>query len=81
MPEEDDKPHYTEPELIHCLFVSGAAVEIAETFVRIIVWTDMPSVPGERHERRIVARLVFPLHAAVDLAEELRRAKPPRRRH
>jgi hypothetical protein len=67
-----DEPPFTEPVVIPCLFTSGCACEFAESFVRIVAWVDLPSLPHEPHERRIIARLVLPKDVARGLERELK---------
>lgn len=69
----DERPELTEPEIVHCLWCTGAAVQVTEQFARIVGWVDLPVVDGTAPERRIVARLVMPNPTFRQLLAEGRR--------
>ncbi|TGP22333.1 MULTISPECIES: hypothetical protein [unclassified Mesorhizobium] len=69
---------FTEPVIIPCLFVSGIATEFMPTFVRIIGWVELPSLPNEPHEKRIISRLVLPTDVARELVAALQNGLPAR---
>lgn len=74
MAQHDPTPPITEPELVHCLFTTGVAVEVRAHFARIVAWVDLPGAgPDNASERRIIARLVLPDDTARELARLLRR--------
>lgn len=63
----------TEPSVVPDAFITGAAVEIGDSHVRIIGWTDFPSYPsGDSDERRLITRLVMPVTVARELLAHLR---------
>lgn len=53
------QPPLTEPEIVPCLFVTGLAIEIADSVVRLVGWVTLPSLGGETEERRIVMRVAM----------------------
>jgi len=62
----------TEPELVPCLYSTGAAVEAGESTVRFVFWVQLPDLGGsEMEERRIQARLALPISAVMELHREL----------
>lgn len=68
------EPPLTEPLIVPCLFVTGAAIERTAHVIRIIGWTATPSLGGEMEERRIVVRFAIPLDAARWLRDQLAKA-------
>lgn len=61
----------TEPEIVPCLFVTGAAIDTATGCVRIVGWNHVPALGGETEERRVVVRVALPPRTAHDLAAQL----------
>jgi len=64
----------TEPEIVPCLFVTGAAVDTSTGCVRLVAWNHVPSIGGEMEERRIVTRVAMSeaiAHALYDQLHEL----------
>lgn len=70
---------FTEPVIIPCLFVTGVDAEFAASFVRMVAWVELPRLPAEPHERRIIGRWVLPTDVAKKLQRELKNALSGRR--
>jgi hypothetical protein len=66
-----EQPPFTEPVPIPCLFVSGTATEFMPGFARVVAWVELPTLPAEPHERRIVGRWVMPDAVARQLERDL----------
>ena len=66
------EPPFAEPAPIACLFVSGVACEFLPGYTRIMAWVSVPALPGEPHERRVIARLVMPDDVARELQRQLK---------
>lgn len=64
----------TEPVVITSAFITGGAVCVAATDVRLIGWEALPSVAGETEERRIMTRIVMSTDTAREIAALLRNA-------
>ena len=73
------EPPFAEPVPVACLFVSGAACEFLPGYARIMAWVELPSLPGEPHEHRIVGRWVMPNDVARHLMQEIRKGLSSRR--
>ena len=69
--KEPDPPPLTEPLIVSCIFVTGAAVERTQHVVRLVGWLTTPDLGGEAIERRIVVRFAMPIDAARRLAREI----------
>lgn len=76
-----DQPRLTEPVVIPCILITGFETQHTASFVRIVAWVDLPTIPGEPDERRIMGRWVVPNDVAEALADDLRKGLPKRRRH
>lgn len=63
----------TEPEIIHCLYITGMAVEIADSVVRLVGWVSLPTLGGQTEERRIVLRCAMSNEQARNLQTVLRK--------
>lgn len=74
-----EEPPLTEPLIVPCLYVTGAAVERADHAVRIVGWVHLPVLGGETDERRIVIRFAMPIDSARKLSHAL--ASIMRERH
>lgn len=61
----------TEPEIVPCLFVTGAAVDTTAGCIRLIAWNHVPSLGGEMEERRIVTRVAMSEAIAHALYDQL----------
>ncbi len=72
MGEFADDP-LTEPELVPCLYVTGAAVEAGPHVLRIVGWVALPDLGGETTQRRIVLRCAMALDTARLLRSDLTR--------
>ena len=71
MAKHDPEAPLTEPLIVSCVFVSGAAVERTQHIVRVVGWMNTPHLGGETEERRIVVRFAMPIDAARTLQREL----------
>lgn len=69
----DNPPPFSEPIVIPCLFVSGAACEFMAGFARVVAWVDLPNLPSEPYERRIIGRWVMPDDVARELLHEMQK--------
>lgn len=56
MGAETNPAPLSEPEIIPCLFISGLAVEISDSVVRLVGWVTLPALSAEGGERRVVIR-------------------------
>lgn len=66
---------FTEPLIVPCLYVTGAAIDASDiTTVRVVGWVSLPHITGETAERRIVVRFAMPNDAGRALANALRKA-------
>ena len=68
-----EKIPLTEPEIVPCLFATGAAVEIDENVVRFVFWNHLPALGEAVEERRIVGRIALTNTQARNLASVLRK--------
>lgn len=75
---EDEEPPFTEPVIIPCVYVSGAAVERTRHVTRVVGWTTLPDLGGATRERRIDVRIAFDDDTAQRLGDDL--LSQPRRR-
>jgi hypothetical protein len=77
--EEQETP-LTEPVTCSCLFITGGAFEVSDGSIRLVAWVEMPSLNGQKRERRIVARLAMSDITGGDLnaslSEILARRRP-----
>lgn len=69
---EHDTP-LSEPEIVPCLYVTGVAIEIADTVVRFVGWVKLPALGGETEERRIVVRFAMSNSQARNFQTVLRK--------
>lgn len=65
------EPPLTEPLIVPCLFVTGAAIERTQHVVRLVGWLTTLDLGGEAQERRIVARCAMAIDTARKLAREI----------
>lgn len=65
------EPVLTEPVIIPCVYLTGAAVEVSRHSVRLIGWVDLPDLGGETTERRIQVRAAMTVGAARVLRDDL----------
>lgn len=63
----------TEPDIVHCLYVTGIGIEIADSVVRFVAWVSIPAMGGETEERRIVSRFAMSNSQARNLQNVLKR--------
>lgn len=62
----------TEPEIIPCLYITGMAIEIADSAVRLVGWVNLPTLGGQIEERRIVMRCAMSNSQARNFATVLK---------
>lgn len=63
----------TEPVIVNSVFITGGAIEVTDSCVRIVGWEQQPAMSGEMVERRIVARLAMSNGVAREIVAALRR--------
>jgi len=78
-PHEHREPQLTEPTVVQDVFITGAAVEVADGYVRVVGWTQLPTVSGQMPERRISTRNVYPNAVFEDMVAQWRRGKSSRK--
>lgn len=61
----------TEPTIVPCLFVTGAAIDTAYGVIRIVGWSHCPVIGGDSEERRIVVRIALTESAARTIVRQL----------
>lgn len=66
-----NKPRFSEPTVFSSLFLTGFELEVADGFVRIVGWEELPLVGYDGPERRIIVRLVMSHESARELIREL----------
>lgn len=66
-------PVMMEPVIVPTAFCTIIDVEVTAEYVRFVCSEDLPTLDGDQAERRIVARVAFPLSTARDLLRDLRR--------
>jgi hypothetical protein len=71
MAEYIPEPPLTEPLIVSCVYITGAAVEAAKHVVRVVGWVQLPQLGGEMDERRISVRFAMPIDAARALRDDL----------
>jgi hypothetical protein len=72
--ERDRDVRLTEPEIVQCLYLTGMGVEISESVVRFVGWTQLPAMGSDHEERRVVVRFAMSNTQARDLQNVMRKA-------
>lgn len=70
---QSERSALTEPEIIPCLYVTGLAIEIADSVVRLVGWVSLPNLGTEIEERRIVMRCAMSNSQARNFEAVLRK--------
>lgn len=70
---EQESP-LTEPNIITSTFITGGAIEVTQSAVRIVGWEELATVNGEMAEKRIVSRIVMTNATARDVLTALKDA-------
>lgn len=71
---EQEKAPLTEPTIVPNVFLTGGAVAVHDTFVRLVGYEEIASIDGEMAERRIVSRLVMSNQTAREVVSILQQA-------
>jgi hypothetical protein len=70
--EAQERPPITEPVIVNSVFITGMAVEVADSAVRIVGWEQTTDIGNGEMERRIVTRLAMSNDTARQFSAILR---------
>ena len=67
-------PPLVEATIVSTTFITGGAVCVGSTDVRLMGWETIPAVEGGEGERRLVTRIVMSTDTAREIVQILRNA-------
>lgn len=70
----EEKAPLSEPVVVQSVFLTGAAVAVTDTCVRLVGFEELEAVHGEMAERRIVSRVVMSTATAREIIAALQKA-------
>ncbi|WP_119273110.1 hypothetical protein [Taklimakanibacter deserti] len=72
--EPEELPPLIEALVVSTCFITGGALEVTDTCVRLVGWETLPIIEGGAGERRVITRIAMSTDTARDLMAGLRSA-------